>query len=271
MATHSPSRRTVAPRTSSLERLGPAVLSGFVATVAMAFVALIGYFLAIGLGAKEGNLFQQWLYALGHNPVTDSVRGALIGFVGLDFAAGLLFAVLFALDANDRLTTFPGWLRGLLFALPPFALSLVVILPLVGGGVFGAALGAGPLPVIGNLILHAVYGIVLGAMFVLNGSVDHVRNNDIGVQNALHRAETGAGIGVVAGAVIGGAVTLLGVSLVSALSSVDMLGAVVGGAIVGAALGAVFGSQAGLVEPSRVTAKREADAQATMPAATETH
>ena len=62
-----------------------------------------------------------------------------------------------------------GWQRGVLFALIPWLFSLVVFLPLVGGGLLGLSLGAGPLPALGNLILHVVYGAALGAIY---GAVD---------------------------------------------------------------------------------------------------
>lgn len=54
-----------------------------------------------------------------------------------------------------------------MFSLIPWAFSLVVFLPLVGGGFLGLGLGAGPLPILGNLLLHAVYGVTLGSVLGL--------------------------------------------------------------------------------------------------------
>ena len=62
--------------------------------------------------------------------------------------------------------------RGVTFALIPALFSLVVVLPLLGGGLFGLALGAGPLPTIGNLLLHAVYGAILGVVYGPVGDLD---------------------------------------------------------------------------------------------------
>lgn len=246
MITSSPVAFPAVPRSLWKERFGPAVISGFVATTAMAIAALIAYGVALGLGRASGNLFQQWLFALTHNPVTENVRSSLLAVVGLDLAAGIGWALLFACDANDRLLAFPGWLRGIIFALPPAVLSLVVFLPLVGGGVFGVRIGAGPLPVIGNIVLHLVYGAVLGGMFVLDGSIDHVGMSDPATQVALRQAEAGAGWGVLLGALLGGGATLLVSLVVARHSAANIAGATVGGAVVGAALGVVFGSMAAM-------------------------
>jgi hypothetical protein len=242
MTTSSPVTFPAVPRSAWKERFGPAVISGFVATTAMAVAALIAYGIALGLGYANGNLFQRWLFALTHNPLTENVRSSLLAVIGLDLAAGIIWALVFAWDANDRLIAFPGWLRGIIFALPPAVLSLVVFLPLVGGGFFGAKIGAGPLPVIGNIILHLIYGAVLGGMFVLDGSIGRVGMSDPATAATLRQAEAGAGWGVLLGALIGGGATLLVSLLVAVHSAANIAGATVGGAVVGAALGIVFGS-----------------------------
>lgn len=245
MVTSSPVSFPAVPRVAIKERFGPAVISGFVATTAMAITALIAYGFALGIGTASGNLFQQWLYALTHNPVTEHARSSLLVVVGLDLVAGIVWALLFALDANDRLIAFPGWLRGILFALPPAVLSLVVFLPLVGGGIFGVRIGAGPLPVLGNILLHLVYGATLGAMYRLDGAADTARADDPIVRRMLRQAETGTGLGISLGAIIGGG-ALLAVTLFAGSGMMDVIGASVGGAVVGAALGAVLGSMLGL-------------------------
>lgn len=246
MVTPSPVAFPAVPRSAWRERFGPAVISGFVATTAMAVAALIAYGIALGLGDASGTLFQRWLFALTHNPVTENVRASLLAVVGLDLAAGIVWALVFAWDANDRLIAFPGWVRGIIFALPPALLSLIVFLPLAGGGLFGVKIGAGPLPVIGNIVLHVIYGAVLGGMFALDGSIGRVGTSDPEAAATLRQAEAGAGWGVLLGALIGGGGTLLAALLVAAHSAATIAGAAIGGAVVGAALGIVFGSMAAM-------------------------
>lgn len=255
--TSSPITFPAVPRAVWKDRFGPAVISGFVATTAMAITALIAYGIALGIGSATGNLFQQWLYALTHNPVTENVRSSLLAMVGLNLAAGIVWALVFACDANDRLIAFPGWLRGILFALPPGVLSLIVFLPLVGGGVFGVKIGAGPLPVVGNIVLHLVYGAVLGAMFVLDGSIDHIGKSDPAAAATLRQAEAGAGWGVVLGALFGGGGALVA-TLIMSSSAANIAGATVGGAAVGASLGVVFGSMAAMTNAPSTAAKSPA-------------
>jgi len=229
----------------AVDRLGSALLSGFVAATAMSVAALIAYATALGLGKPAGNTFQQWCYALVHNDVMAHIHASLLGAVGINLAAGVVWALFFAGDAHDRLGALPGWARGVVFALPLYLLSLVVFLPVVGAGFFGSQIGAGPLPVIDNLILHLVYGAALGAMYRLEGAADTTRADDPIVRRMLRQAETGTGLGISLGTVIGGGALLAG-TLVAGSGMMDVVGASVGGAVFGAALGAVFGSMLGL-------------------------
>jgi membrane protein DedA with SNARE-associated domain len=61
----------------------------------------------------------------------------------------------------------PPWLRGVIFAVAPLALSLFVLLPLMGGGWFGLALGAGLLPLIGEVVRSVAYGLTLGVAYAV--------------------------------------------------------------------------------------------------------
>src|SRR6266567_569804 len=144
-----------------------AVNAGFIATAVMMVVMLIAYGGAVLIGSQEpaAPILFRWIWALAHNPVTDYTKNALALAVLLHFVAGIGWAVLYAWLAEPRLRG-AGWQRGLQFSLVPWLLSLVVFLPILGGGVFGLAVGAGPLPVIGNLLLHLVYGATLGTLYL---------------------------------------------------------------------------------------------------------
>jgi hypothetical protein len=197
--------------------LARATLAGFVAAVAMLSAFGLAYG-AAGLLAEAAVLnalglqvVREWLQALTNNQVIDLARPNLYAALGLHLAAGVLWALVYAGALEPRLSD-PDWQRGVVFALIPAIFSLVVFLPTVGGGFFGVAIGAGPLPVIGNLALHAVYGVALGDLYGLLGSVidaeDPVARAADGL--ALAHAEVNAVRGLIVGLAVGLAVSGLG-------------------------------------------------------------
>ncbi len=154
---------------------------------------------------------------------------------------GLVLAMVYGRFVKPALGG-PGRRKGMLFALVPWVFSVVAFLPLMGGEPFGRDIEAGPLPVLSNLILHLVYGAVLGGVYgiALKAGLD---DNETDRANAV-RAERGAAvdipIGIGAGLLVGWAVN----------STVDGVGSqaaiVLGISIVGAGFGLLAGSMAGM-------------------------
>ena len=236
-----------------------AVIAGFVATVAMTLALLLAFFAARELGSPTRPDYAsqpgppQWLWALAHNPITEMTRGALPAAFALHLALGLMWALLYAAFFARRL---PGedWQRGMAFSLIPYVLSLVVFFPLARGGLFGLALGAGPLPILGNLILHLVYGATLGALY---GRIGDRVLTESGVPLAeeaarLAKAERAAAAGIVVGAALGVVMGVAGGRLFGGLGPVADAGIVAAlfWALVGGSVGALVGSLAGLGGPA---------------------
>jgi hypothetical protein len=235
--------------------LGRAIVSGFVATMAMLFFFLVAYGVAWlistlpldqsrGLGRQVG----VWLYQLTHNHLIDAGAGNAYIAVGLHVVAGLIWAALYAALAEPHLPG-PGWARGALFSIVPGILSLVVFLPLVGGGMVGLALGAGPLPIVGNMLLHLVYGATLGALYGPFGDRDA---STFGLDTTAPYSSDGmVARGLVLGLVLG-AILGIAVALFTNLRPDDELlgepavAVVLVTALIGAALGGVVGSFLGL-------------------------
>ena len=219
------------------------LLAGLVATGAMSLALLAAYSLAAAVGTPVGGTLGRWLWALTHNRLTEAVGGRPMLFVGLQLSMGLALSVLYAGFAEPRLRG-PGWLRGLLFALAPWALSVIVFLPLVGGGLAGLALGAGPLPALGNLVVHLVYGATLGATYAIPETAG-LEDSEEDFAAAVG-ADRGAALGIVVGALVGAG---LGALIVAAGGSNPLLPSdalVLGGGLVGGAAGGLVGSLAGL-------------------------
>ncbi|HYI14944.1 MAG TPA: hypothetical protein VEX37_06115, partial [Thermomicrobiales bacterium] len=127
----------------------------------------------------------------------------------------------------------------------PWLLSLVVFFPAVGGGLFGSDLGAGPLPAIGNLVLHLIFGAILGAVFAIpEVSTDALDSRAARSQN--DGTAIGLVVGLTVGLVVGATVAALAASDVNDGVNITLacggVGILVGG-LVGSFAGVDFGTR----------------------------
>lgn len=234
----APSRRFVSGNHAVRhDWLRDGLASGFIATFAMTVSMAVAYALANWFGSTGGNTVERWFAALSSNEMTESVNDIFAAGMILNLVMGLVWALIYARLAEPRLTG-PGWRRGALFSLIPWALSILVFFPIAGIGLFGAGIDAGILPVLGNLILHLVFGIVLGTLYEMEGS------NDAHDRQANTNSERSAAFGMLIGAVVG----FIGGWLVA--PGIDDLAnqpvVAFAGALSGAAIGMLIGSLLGL-------------------------
>ncbi len=231
------------------DRLSRAVLSGFVATGAMTVLLIFAYGVAGLLAPPRADtpVLLRWTWGLANNTVTEQTQTGFPIAVALHFAAGLVFALAYALFVEPRLSG-PGWRRGMLFSLAPWALSLLAFLPAVGGGFLGLSLGAGPLPIFGNLVLHLTYGAVLGQAYASEGL--QTESGEAGSREEMRilaHDERAMATGIVAGIAVGGVVGWLGGGFL--LPGNPPLVTAIIGAILGSVAGAFVGSFLGLSPP----------------------
>ncbi|MCD6030851.1 MAG: hypothetical protein K0S78_3025 [Thermomicrobiales bacterium] len=217
------------------------ILAGFLATFAMSVVLVGAYWLAEAVGVQDGNALQRWSYALVNNPVADRTAESVVLAIGANLAVGLLLALVYARYFEPRFGG-PSWWEGVRFSLIPWLLSLIVFLPLMGGGLFGMDIGAGPLPIIGNLILHLVYGAVLGLAYC-EASEDWLDDTDADRANAA-AAERGAATGVVIGLVAGAILGWVAAPTFNTFANPGLT--IIGMGFIGAAIGLGIGSFAGM-------------------------
>ena len=89
------------------------------------------------------------------------------GFTALGWAAhfmiGTALAMAYAAFFSERLPG-PAVVRGMLFGLAPWLLAQLVVMPMMGAGLFSGSLAAAA----GSLMGHLVYGAVVGAVYRLN-------------------------------------------------------------------------------------------------------
>ncbi len=225
--------------------LRDSALSGFVATFAMTVVLAAGYGLARVIGDEQGNQLERWFWGLSHNMITERTTDALVLGIGINLVTGLIWAVIYGAYAEPMLNG-SGWRKGITFSLVAWLLSIIVFLPIAGGGLFGSELNAGPLPVLGNLILHLIFGAVLGGVY---GIAFEIGLDDTEAERAnAAAAERGAALGGAAGVLVG---LLLGWALAPQIDAESSRGAIsLAGALLGAASGVTAGSFLGMGRPN---------------------
>lgn len=175
--------------------LSGGIIAGFAATIVMSMALVISYLITGSLGSETGNQVDRWFWGLANNRLTDGIYDVPLAAFSINLLAGLGWALVYTRFAESRLRG-PGWWRGMVFSLLPWALSLIVFFPLIGAGFLGLGLNAGPLPAIGNLILHLIFGATLGAVFAVPDV--SVAGTSAGARTA--KAENvGTAIGLVAG------------------------------------------------------------------------
>lgn len=250
--------RRVGPR----ERwLSDAIIAGFVAIGASSAVLMIAYVLANGAADSQGGVLQQWLWQLTHNEVVDFSSGRPAYALAIHVVLGIVWALVYArfIEWNRGLRWWigrgPGWERGMRFAILPWLVSLLVLLPAAMVNMLDWALSAGPLVPVGNLVLHLIYGFTLGQLY--DASADDVAvAADLTYEDPMQRvavaqSEDFGAAGIVVGAIVGALVGIgLAIVLPPVLPNVDFGGwqaaLAVGGLLAGGAVGGIVGSFAGL-------------------------
>jgi hypothetical protein len=131
------------------------MLAGFVATLVLTALMLLNSTLDL---IPQINIIRL-LTALGTLSVPSAwMDHFIVGVV----VWGLLFAV------YDGAATRPAhWLKGIIFGAFAWLMMMVAFMPLAGAGFFGSKIGI-TAPV-GLLIVHFIYGVVLGATYGLLG------------------------------------------------------------------------------------------------------
>ena len=147
-------------------RLETALMAGLLATATSTLVMdlLLSGVIAVGeIRPAEAlfTLFQGLQPHFGPRPTIELWALAIAGYVALHLGWALLYAHV------ARWLPGPDWLGGLLFALLPLAFAALVLLPALGAGPLGLHLGAGLLPLAGEVLRNAAYGVSLATGYTL--------------------------------------------------------------------------------------------------------
>jgi hypothetical protein len=129
------------------------MVAGFVATVALSALMVMKATMGV---MPELNPIRMIAEMLGAPLAVGWAMHFVIGTV----LWGTLFAWL-----NGALPGESHWLKGIVFAAGAWLVMMVVMMPMAGAGFFGSHLGI-MAPVM-TLMLHVVFGFVLGAIYAL--------------------------------------------------------------------------------------------------------
>jgi hypothetical protein len=135
-------------------------LAGFIATIVLSLLMLVKQALGVMPGLDVIGMLSAAVGA--SNPFAGWTIHFIIGSV----AWGALFAALYPVLPG------PFWRRGVDFGIGAWLGMMLFVMPMTGAGAFGLKLGiTAPAA---TLVLHIIYGAVLG---VLYGSMARVRSN----------------------------------------------------------------------------------------------
>jgi hypothetical protein len=215
--------------------LADAIIAGFVAIGTSIAALMVAYVVANGAADSQGDLVRRWLWQLTHNQVVAFSSGSPAYALALHVVLGIIWAIVYArfVDGNRALRWWigdgPGWSRGMRFALLPWLVSLLVLLPAAAINMLDWALSAGPLVPLGNLVLHLIYGFTLGQLYDPSADEPAV-GADLAYaepmqRQAVEHSEDFGAAGILVGAVVGAAVGIgMAIILPPVLPNVDFGG-----------------------------------------------
>jgi hypothetical protein len=129
-------------------KLKQALSGGFTATALMTMIMLIAPMMGMP-DMKTGNMIAGFIGV----PVW-------IGWA-MHLMMGIVLALAYVFWVRDRLS-FSYALRGMLFAILPWVLMQLMVMPMMGMGLFSSNAPDAVKMVMGTLMGHLVYGLVLG-------------------------------------------------------------------------------------------------------------
>jgi hypothetical protein len=159
-------RVAASPSVEREVRLRAGALAGLLATITSTLLLNVSINLVGGIAFNApGTLVEQTAarlaFALAREVQPILLFVAVPGYLGV----GTLWGAVYGYWVEARLPAdWPDWQKGLAFAGAPLLVSLVIVMPLLGLGFLGIT-AAGPLIFTGELLRHAVYGVMLGLVY----------------------------------------------------------------------------------------------------------
>ena len=135
--------------------IGRSIVAGFVATVVLSAMMLMKQFMAV----------MPELDPIGMITSMAGASSPAIGWIGHFVIGSVFWGIGFAI--LSPYLPGPYFLRGMIFAAGASLMMMIVMMPMAGAGLFG--MGLGMMTPAATLMLHIVFGVVLGGVFGLLG------------------------------------------------------------------------------------------------------
>lgn len=140
-----------------MNRVVPAMAAGFVATVVLSLLMIIKSMMGLMPGLDVIHMLSHMAHAMIGTAASPAI-GWVIHFLIGTVAWGVLFAVLYPILPGRSSVA-----KGLVFSVLAWLLMMLIPLPMAGAGLFGLHMGL-MAPVM-TLVLHLIWGAVLGGTF----------------------------------------------------------------------------------------------------------
>jgi hypothetical protein len=136
--------------------IGRGIIAGFIATIVLSAMMVM----------KKSMGLMPEIDPLGMITTMAGASSPAVGWIA-HFAIGTVFwGVGFAIIAP--FLAGPYWARGIIFGVAAWLMMMIVVMPMAGAGLFG--LGLGIMAPVVTLMLHVVFGLVLGGVFGFLGN-----------------------------------------------------------------------------------------------------
>ncbi|MBE0508399.1 MAG: DUF2938 family protein [Marinospirillum sp.] len=136
-----------------MNKISAGLLSGLVATFVLSALMLLKGMMGM---MPDLDVIKMLAGQMGSGAAMGWVAHFMIGVLGY----GLAYTVVFS-----KLPLGGSWVRGLALGVAGWLGMMVVLMPMMGAGVFGQQMPSGMMVPVGTLMLHAIFGIVLGLVF----------------------------------------------------------------------------------------------------------
>ena len=145
-------------------KLGKAIAAGFGGTLLMTMMMMIGP--SMGMPRMDIAAMLGSMFAGGSPPMGSG--SWLVGF-GMHLIIGIvLLPVGFALISN-YLPTWNAVIKGLFFGVTVWLIAQLMVMPMMGAGLFSSNLPQGRMLAVGSLLGHLLYGGVVGFVYQRKG------------------------------------------------------------------------------------------------------